>query len=205
MSVKPRKNTPKPRTLTPAQIPLALERFAAPAGTDRYAAGKALVLTADKAPDRLYPHFDALVPFLSSDTNIIRWNALRILAALAPVDSCHKLDALLDTFFAFITGANMISAANAILACGTIARARPDLLRRIVAAILQVESATYETPECRNVAIAHTLDVFTSLWPVIAHKPAVRAFVQRQQSNPRPSAAKRAKALLARPVGIQNP
>lgn len=192
------KNQKSPAILSPSQIPPALTRLAAPTGTDRYRAGKSLIATAERHPDRLYPHFAALVALLDSPSNIIRWNATRILSFLAPVDTENKLDQLLDRLLTPIQQHHMISAANAILDTARIALAKPYLLPRILPEILSVESATYETPECRNVCIAHTLDALKLLWPTVRNDPAVQSFIRRQTTNPRHSAAKRAQLLLAR-------
>jgi hypothetical protein len=190
------KTARSPRTLSPSQITSAVQRLAAPAGTDRFAAGKSLIATAEKYPLRVYPHFAALAALLGTDSKIVRWNVQRLLAALARVDAHNKIPPILDAYLAFIQGTNMISAANAIVGAAQIARARPELLPRILPAILQVESAAYETPECRNVAIAHALDALESLWPAVGQDSQVRAFVERQKTNPR-AAARRACALLA--------
>jgi hypothetical protein len=136
------KRTKSPRTLSSAQIANGVKRLAAPAGTDRFAAGKSLIATAEKFPLRVYPHFAALAALLGTDSKIVRWNVQRILAALARVDADNKITGILDDYLAFIRGGNMISAANAVVGAAQIARARPDLLPRIVPAILQVEFAT---------------------------------------------------------------
>ena len=184
------------RTLSPAQITDAVKRLAAPTGTDRFAAGKSLIATAEKYPLRVYPHFAALAVLLGTESKIVRWNVQLLLAALARVDAHNQIPSILDAYLAFIPGPNMISAANAILGAAQIARARPEFLPRILPAILQVESAAYETSECRNAAIAHALDALESLWPAVGQDPAVRAFVERQKTNPRPAAARRARALM---------
>jgi hypothetical protein len=194
ISAKPSRSA---RTLSPAQIANAVKRLSAPTGTDRFAAGKSLIATAEKYPIRVYPHVDALAALLGTESKIVRWNVLRILATLARVDASNKIAGILDDYLAFIRGGNMISVANAIVGAGQIARIRPDLLPRILPAILQVETAAYETPECRNVAIAHALDALQALWPVVGQDAAVRAFVERQMANPRPAAARRARALLS--------
>ncbi len=192
----PVKKARSPRTLSPAHIVNAVRRLAAPGGTDRFPAGKSLIATAEKYPFRVYPHFAALAALLGTESKIIRWNVQRILAALARVDVRNKIPGILDAYLAFIRGPNMISAANAIVGAGLIAQARPDLLPRIVPAMLHVEQATYETAECRNVAIAHVLDALAALWPAVGSDAAVRGFVERQKANTRPAAASRARALM---------
>lgn len=185
------------RMLTRAQVSAAVRTMIAPSGTARFAAGKALSVTAEKDPSRVYPHFAALAALLESDSKVVRWNALQIVALLAPADTDHKLDALLDKYLAFIRGSNMVSAANAIRGASLIARCRPDLLDRIIPAILEVERATYETSECRNVAIGHALNALSQLGPSVCRRPDVAAFVRRQRSNTRAAVARCAARMTA--------
>lgn len=192
-----KQRNPAPRMLPRARVAAAVQRMAAPKGGDRFEAGKALWVTADKDPGRVYPHFDAIAALLASNSKIVRWNALQIIACLAAVDTARKLDTCLDAYLAFITGGNLISAANAIGGAARIARSRPDLQERMIAAILQVEDATYETAECRNVATGKVLEVLQELGPNVCRRREVAAFVRRQQTNPRAAVARRAKSMLA--------
>jgi len=193
----------KPRTkravrmLSPAQVCTAVKTMAAPSGTARFAAGKALTVTAEKDPGRVYLHFDVIAALLESASKIVRWNALQIVGSLASVDTERKLDARLDTYLGFIRGNNLISAANAIQGAGRIARCRPDLLDRIIPAILDVEQATYETAECRNVAIGHALDVLHELGPSVCRRADVAGFIRRQRTNTRAAVARSAERMTA--------
>ena len=185
------------RMLPRSRVPVAVQTMATPSGAARFQAGKALSVTAEKDPDRVYPYFDAIAALLERDSKIVRWNAIQIVASLAAADTDRKLDALLDTYLAFIRGSNLISAANAIQGAGRIARCRPDLLNWIVPAILAVERATYETPECRNVAIGKALDALRELGPSACRRPEVAAFVRRQKANTRAAVARRAERMTA--------
>jgi hypothetical protein len=196
MRVAAGKRTRATRTLAGVKIAKAVQRMGAASGTDRYAAGKELIATAEKYPERVYPHFAAVARLLGSDAKIVRWEAQRILALLAGVDAENRMEPLLDAYLAYIRGSNMISASNAIKGAGEIARARPELRDRIVAAILQVEQAAYETPECRNVAIGHALEALKGMWTEVGRDEAVRGFVDRQVGNTRAAVARRARELL---------
>jgi hypothetical protein len=186
---KPRKR-PSPRMLTRAQVAKAVQTMAAPSGTARFAAGKALAATAERDPRRVYAHFDALVVLLQSNSKIVRWNALRVIASLAGVDTERKLDPCLDAYLTPIRGKNLVSAANAIQGAGRIAHVRPDLQDRLIPAILEVERATYEMSECRHVAIGQALNALREIGPSACRRPDVAAFVHRQQTNPRVAVAR---------------
>lgn len=188
---------PVVRMIPRARVPAAVETLSAPTGTARFAAGKALCVTAEKDPGRVYAHFDQFAALLASDSKIVRWNAMQIVASLAAVDTARKLDAHLDAYLAFITGGNLISAANAIGGAGRIAQFRPDLREQIIPAILAVEHATYETAECRNVAIGHALKTLQDLGPSVCGRPDVVAFARRQTANTRAAVARRAALMTA--------
>jgi hypothetical protein len=180
-----------------ARVAAAVETMAAPTGTARFGAGKKLAATAEKDPGRVYPHFDTIAALLDSQSKVVRWNAMQIIASLATVDVDHKIDALLDTYLAFIRGDNLISAANAIKGAGAIARSRPDLLARILPAILAVERAEYETPECRNVAIGQALDALRWLGVEVRAREEVSAFIRRQTTNSRAKVARTAAQMAS--------
>ncbi|MFO0974174.1 MAG: hypothetical protein U1A27_12160 [Phycisphaerae bacterium] len=191
-----RRSLRAPRILPPASVAAAVSEFSAPGGTARFAAGKALAATAQHAPGRVYPHFGAIAAQLDSDSQIVRWEALQILAELAAADVDRRIDRLLGRYLSFIRCGNLVSAANAVKGAAQIASARPDLLRRIVPAILGVERATYKTDECRNVAIQQALRALCELGPRALRLSAVTAFVRRQLRNPRPAVRRVAQSAI---------
>jgi hypothetical protein len=90
----------------------------------------------------------------------------------------------------------MITAANTIRAAGKIARAKPRFADKIVRALLQVEAANYQTPECRNVALGHVLLSLDLFFEHIRDPQPVVAFVERQLRNRRNAVRRRAAAFL---------
>ncbi|MCC7292210.1 MAG: hypothetical protein IT449_09145 [Phycisphaerales bacterium] len=193
------KQKPAVRALGGAALLSAVRRMSEPSGTARFQAGKALSVTAAKDPRRVYPHFDAIAELMQSDCKLVRWNAMQILTRLAAADEDHKLDAIVGELLAMIRGENLISAANAIRALGSIALHRPDLHDRIIRGILPVEVATYETPECRNVAIGGALNVLKDLGASAMQRDDVAAFVRRQCDNTRGAVARRAQGMMKEP------
>lgn len=195
---KSQSNKSRGPVLRAAQVAAAVETLGLPKGTARFASGKALINTAELHPERVYPYFDQLAARLNAESKIVRWGAQHILGRLAAVDADHKLDALLDDYLAPIRGPNLIAAANAIGGAGRIAAARPELLERIVPALLAAGRARYETPECRNVACGAVLDALGRVWPAVRGRADVRRFVQRQRKSTRAAVARRAQKLAAK-------
>jgi hypothetical protein len=160
----------------------------------KFGAGKALMALSAESPEMLYSHFAFFAAMMGHENNVLRWNALRILANLAPVDRENKLDAMLDAYLAPIAGPQMIAAAHAIHGGAAIAVAKPYLRDRIVRKILRVERAAYQRPECANIAIGHAIEALGTL----PQSPEIRAFATRQLKNTRRSTAAKAAKLLAR-------
>lgn len=192
-----RKSTKRPRPLTEKQVAAAVATLGEPAGTARFAAGKALCVTAEADPARVYPHVDAIVPLMRSDSKIVRWTAIRLLGALAPADGACRLETILGEYLAIIHSGDLISAVNVIQGAVRIAKSRPDLRDRILGQLLSVERATYKSAECRNVAIQKTLEALLELGPVVCGQRDVAAFVDRQRANPRAAAARCAAKIQA--------
>ena len=92
----------------------------------------------------------------------------------------------------------MVGAANAIAAAANVALAKPHLADRIVKEILKVERASYQRPECRNVAIGHAIKSFDRFFRHVKNRRPVLAFVTRQLDNPRPATRGKAERFLKR-------
>ncbi len=165
-------------------------------GAVKFASAKKLWLLSEKEPEQVYPKFDFFLGLLDGENRILRWNAARILACLAPVDREGRLDAALDKYLSPIPGPDMIAAATAIQSGSRIALAKPNLAEPIARAILGVQNARYKTDECRNVAIGHAILSFDRFFDLISDQKAVLAFVTAQRSNTRAAVRKKAEAFL---------
>jgi hypothetical protein len=180
----------------PALIGSLLEGLTSKTPPVKFGSAKALWLLSETAPELLYPRFDFFLALLDCENHILRWNAARILACLAPVDADGKLEAALDTYLSPIPGPEMIAAGNAIQWASRIALAKPHLADRITRAIVGVRSASYKTAECRNVAIGHAIVSLDRFFHLIGDQGAIIDFVSAQLDNPRPATHKKAAAFL---------
>lgn len=115
---------------------------------------------------------------------------------LAAVDADGKIEGILERYLQPITGPVMITAANVIGGAGQIARAKPDLADGIAHAVSQVESANYQTKECRNVAIGHAIESFDLFFEELRQPQPVVDFVKRQLDNSRNAVKKKAAMFL---------
>ena len=180
----------------PVLIDSLLEGLTSKTPPVKLGSAKALWLLSETAPELLYPRFDFFLALLDNENGILRWNAARVLACLAPVDADGKLEAALDRYLSPIPGPEMIAAGNAIQWASRIALAKPYLADRIARAIMSVRSARYKTAECRHVAIGHAILSLDRFFHLIGDQGAIIAFASAQLDNPRPATRKKAAAFL---------
>jgi len=182
----------------PRLLPEVLEGLGADEPRIKYGCSKVLRLVSQKRPAILYPHFVFFAGQLDADNNFLKWDAARIIANLAAVDSKEKLKPILNRYLRPIGGPVMITAATVIAGAATIALARPELTDSITRAILKVERAEYQTAECRNVAIGHAIESLNRFYGLLGakEKAAAVGFVRRQVTNRRNAVRKKAAAFL---------
>ena len=179
-------------------VPDLLRGLCAKAGRVRMACIKDLERLSRNSPEILYPWFDRFVELLDSENSILRWNATRILANLAPVDKEAKLDAILEKFLAPIRGSQMIAAAVTLQSAPTLVRAKPYLAERVALAMLGVARARYQTEECRNVALGHAIEAFGRMFDLVPDQGRVQRLVRTQRNNTRAGTRKRAEEFLVK-------
>jgi len=180
----------------PASLPELFAGLGAEKPRIKYGCLKALRIISEKQPAALYPEFSRFVDMLDSENVILKWGAIIIIGNLAAVDTEDKIGPILNRYLAPITGPVMITAANTVGGAGKIARAKPQFAGRIVRALFQVETANYQTPECRNVALGHVVKSLDLFFEHIKDPEPVMAFVQRQLGNTRNAVKKKAAAFL---------
>jgi hypothetical protein len=162
----------------------------------KYGCLRVLRSLGETTPGVLYPEIDRLVSMLESENQILKWGAIQMLGDLARVDSARKIDGILGRYLEPILGSVMITAANVIQGAAKIARAKPSLADRIAQAIMRVETANYQTPECRNVAIGHAIEALASFYDLLQAPQPVETFIRRQLDNPRSAVQRKAAHFL---------
>ena len=184
-----------------AQISQLVNALQAEQSSKKFAYEKALRLISEKSPGSVYPYFDIFARLLDSDNSFLKWGAIITISNLASADTEGKFDALFRKYYAPVAGPVMITAANIIGSSARIIRAKPPLADPIVREILKVRNARYFlkkelSPECRNVAIGHAIDMFDQAYDAIGMKTDVMEFVKTQTGNPRKQVAKKAERFI---------
>lgn len=164
----------------------------------KYGSAKELIRISEENPGLLQPHFELFVRVMEGEARILRWNAARILAHMARVDSEGRIDALLDRYLAPIGGDEMIAAANTIQGAADIALAKPYLADRLARAIVEVRHAHYQRPECRQVATGHAILALDRFFHHVQQKEIVLSFVAGQLESTRPATRRKAERFIAK-------
>jgi hypothetical protein len=175
---------------SPECLSQAIAGLSESAATIKYGCDKVLRYLATSSPGVLYPHFDQFAK------TILRWGAIEIISHLATIDSENKFEPIFETYFSPIKGPVLITASNLIKASARIAKARPELVDRIAARILAVETARHQTAECRQIALGQAVKAFDEMFNQIAEKDLVVAFVRRRLKSRRNSTKQAAEKFL---------
>jgi hypothetical protein len=183
-----------------SRIPLAavFEGFSDRRPRVKFGCAKALLLLSEKHPELLLDHIDTFAGLLDCENRIFKWNAIAILGNLAAVDTAGRIRKLLKKLFGFLAAGELITANNTIAALCKIARAVPGEKRRIVAQLIGVERQTFETEECRNIAIGKAILALGMLCDPAKTGKSVIDFAGRQTANTRKATAHKAKAFVAK-------
>ncbi len=180
----------------PGLLAQVLEGLNAQTARTRFGCAKALRILSEQKPELLYPHYEFFVRLLDHPNKILQWEAAHVLSQLARADEEDKFAEIFERYFAPISGAVMITAANVIQGGARIARAKPRLADAIAQQILKVASARYQTRECRNVAIGHAILALDEIFDLLQEPAPALRFVRRQRNNSRPATRKKAVQFL---------
>jgi hypothetical protein len=167
----------------------------------KYSASKALLATARSDPSSLYAQADYFVGLLDGDNDILKWTAIDIMGCLARVDTDKRVSALTDRLSSFLSAGKLITANHAISALSEFAVAYPDRRDSIAGELMNVEHCTYDTDECRNIALGKVIEALSPVFNALRDKKAVLEFAERQTHNTRNATAKKAHAFLKKHAG----
>jgi hypothetical protein len=180
----------------PALLSQLFDGLSADSVKVRSGCAKVLRLLSIKHPALLYPHVDFFIGLLASPHSFLKWEAIRVVANLAAVDSRGRIEQILDSFLEPIRGPVMITAGNTMDAAATIAQAKPALANSIARAILKVQWADYETEECKNIAFGHAIKALDRIYDLTDSQADILKFARSQTDNSRNATRKKAAEFL---------
>ena len=162
----------------------------------KYGCNNTLLILSEKKPEIIYPYFDVFKDYLKSENKFIKWSVILIIANLTRCDNNKKFDDIFNSYFSEITGPVMITAANIIKGAAVIARAKPYLTEKITKELLKVKNAKYQTDECLNIVIGHTISSFDKFFGQIKDQDEVMYFVRISICNRRKPTRNKAEKFI---------
>lgn len=151
----------------------------------RFASAKILRMISEKSPEILYPRMDFFVNLLDSENNILKWNAMDIIANLTVIDTDNRFNTLFRKFYGYLYDSSLITAGHVVDNSGKIALAKPEFQDEITKELLKVEKIPLPTEECRNILIGKTIKAFDVYCDEFKDKDKIISFVKCQLDNPR--------------------
>ena len=162
----------------------------------KFGSAKTLRIISEKNPKMLYSKIDFFFNLLDSENNILKWNAIDIIANLAAADSLNKFNKLFKKFYNHLREGSLITAGHIVDSSGKIALSKPELKDTITEELLAVEEIPLPTDECKNILIGKTINAFSAYYNKIENKERVLIFVERQLKNSRTSTKAKAEKFL---------
>jgi hypothetical protein len=162
----------------------------------KFRSAKILRIISKRNPEVLYSNMEFFADLLDNENNILKWNAIDIIANLTTVDSHDKFDGLFERFYSNLHKGSLITAGHIVDNSGTIALAKPELQDMITKELLKVEEIPLPTEECRNILIGKAIKAFEVYYEKIKDKDELVSFVERQLDNSRKATKAKAESLL---------
>lgn len=164
----------------------------------KFKSAKILRIISEERPELLYPKWDFFEKLLDSENNIIKWNAMDVIANLTRVDSRNRFDKIFRKFYGMLYEGSLITAAHVVGNSWKIAKAKPGLGSRITNELLKVEKIPLPTEECRNILKGHAILSFSEYFDQIKEKGKVKSFARRELKNSRNATRSKAEKFLKR-------
>jgi hypothetical protein len=164
----------------------------------KFGSAKTLRTISDRKPEMLYSEWKFFANLLDSKNNILKWNAMDIIANLTKVDSRNEFDRLFKKFYGYLYEGSLITAGHVVDNSAKIALSKPDLQDEITKELLKVEKIPLPTEECRNILIGKTINAFQTYYDRITdkNKDEVVSFVKRHLHNSRNATKAKAEKFL---------
>jgi hypothetical protein len=186
----------KTATKNPVLIAEIFKGLNSPQAHTKYKSIKVLNLLSRRHPALLYPYFDIFVNLLDGPNNILKWNALDILANLVKVDEERKFDSLFSRYYDFMNEGSLITAAHVVESSPVIVQERPDWEPRITWALLSADTVPLPTEECRNILAGKVILAFGQYFFKISESRNMLVFAEKYLNSTRSGTKKKAEQFI---------
>lgn len=160
----------------------------------RFNCHQVLMNLTEMQPEVLYPNWDYLADLLDSDNHYHRYIAINLLANLVEADTEDKFEEIFDKYFSNVDGDRTMVAGQAALNAGKIAKAKPNLQKKITDKLLNIEK-THRGNQVELIK-AYVIEAFNEYFDEAVDKCRIIDFVKAQLESQSPKTRKVAKEFL---------
>jgi len=178
-------------------LPELLSGFSSTNPRIRFGSAKVLRTISEHHPKLLYSRMSFFVDLLDSHNNILKWNAIDIIANLTMVDSHNKFNRLFKKFYSHLYDGSLITAGHIVDHSGKIALCKPELRDKITNELLKVEELPLPTSECKQILIGHSINAFQVCYDKIRNTDKIVSFAKRQLKSSRHATKAKAERFLS--------
>ncbi|MFQ6084628.1 MAG: hypothetical protein ACE5WD_14915 [Candidatus Aminicenantia bacterium] len=161
----------------------------------KFKSAKILRIISEKDPKKLYSKIDFFINLLDSENNIIKWNAMDIIANLTLIDSENKFDEIFKKYYGLLSDESMITAGHVVDNSAKIVKAKPYLQDKITTELLKIESIPREQ-ECKNILLGKVILSFGQYIDQVKNKEKMISLAKRQLNNTRNATKVKAEKFL---------
>ncbi|UCG70949.1 MAG: hypothetical protein JSV09_08125, partial [Thermoplasmata archaeon] len=140
-------------------LPKIFEGISSSNSKIKFGCAKILRTVSAEKPEEIYSQIDFFIELLDTPNNIIKWNAIDIVANLARVDTKNRIEDIFDKYIGMLSDESMVAAAHIIDNSGKIACAKPQLTSKITAELLKLEKIP-RNQECVNILCGKAILAF---------------------------------------------
>jgi hypothetical protein len=163
---------------------------------------KTFTVISEKSPETLYPYFPVFSELMFDHDQIIKWNAIDIIANLASVDEKGYFDeSMVQRFLNLLEDESMITAAHSVDNLWKIAKWVKWAHLPITNQLLKIDKIK-RNPECSRILTGKAIQTFSKILPEIQDKNKIFVFVEKQLQNPRAATAKKAQLFMKKHLKI---
>jgi hypothetical protein len=163
--------------------------------TIRYNCYKTLMLISKEHGEILYPAWDYLAEFLTSENSYQKMSAVNLLANLVKGDKKNKFEQIFDAYFNLLDNKSMILSVYIAQNAGQIILAKPQLEKRITERLLNIDQ-THHQGDRKELIKAGAIESFSQYFEILQNKPRILRFVSEQQDSNSPKTRKLAREFL---------
>jgi hypothetical protein len=149
-------------------------------------------------PELFYPHWRSFYRLLNHKNSYHRDIGLTIIANLSKVDTQNLTDAIIGEYMQHIRDAKFMTASCCIRNCSKIMLNKPDLMKKIIPYLINIENDTIFPPKQQDYLIGDIIKAFDVVFDQYENRTELIGFIEGHTRTRSPKTNQLAKEFLLR-------